>query len=85
MARGTVEQGGAWGSDDERAVAMRRSICLHEVEIANVLAGTCRWCKREVVANGCGPGFVLLSRVADPSSGWRVCSDGLARWFGGAA
>ena len=69
-------------TDEERAVRLRRTICLHEVEVPHLLAGVCKWCLREVVANGCGPGWVLLSRVKDPSSGWRVCSDGMARWFG---
>jgi len=55
--------------------------CPHRVE--NATAGQCERCHRAVIANGCGPGFVFASEIGD-RTGWQVCSDGLARWFGTA-
>ena len=55
--------------------------CPHRVE--NATAGQCERCHRDVIANGCGPGFVFASEIGD-RTGWQVCSDGLARWFGTA-
>ena len=55
--------------------------CQHRVRIAYARSGRCERCDQDVVANGCGPGFILAFELNN-DTGWRVCTDGLARWFG---
>ena len=58
-----------------------RQRCQHRV-YPPAMRGACDRCGLEVVANGCGPGFIEQATVDDETSGWHVCSNGLARWFG---
>jgi len=66
-----------------RIAELEAERCQHRVKTALARAGQCERCHRDVVANGCGPGFVFASEIGD-RTGWQVCSDGLARWFGAA-
>ncbi len=55
--------------------------CRHEARRGTRTRGVCIHCDREIVSNGCGPGWIPMDEVNE-TTGWRICDDGEARWFG---
>lgn len=68
-----------WSPAEQRLLRLLgQDDCQHRTQ---GLRGTCELCGAEIVANGCGPGYITADKLTD-GSGWAVCSDRLARWFG---